>query len=66
MPEPTWVLEVASLGARRSGVGPGLGTLSGPGTLFSDRSMEIWLIVGFVALWLVFQLWLGPKLGIPT
>ena len=32
----------------------------------SERSMEIWWILGFLALWLILQIWILPRLGVST
>jgi hypothetical protein len=31
-----------------------------------EKGMEVWWIVGFLALWFVLQLWVLPKLGFRT
>lgn len=30
------------------------------------KNMEGWFLLGFIALWFVLQLWVLPKLGVPT
>jgi hypothetical protein len=30
------------------------------------KVVEIWIILGFLALWLAMQLWILPALGVPT
>ncbi len=29
-------------------------------------AMEIWIVLGILALWLVLQVWILPALGVPT
>jgi hypothetical protein len=31
-----------------------------------ERSMEIWWILGFIAVWIILQAWVLPKLGVRT
>lgn len=32
----------------------------------TERGMEGWWLLGFLALWFVLQLWILPKMGVPT
>lgn len=37
-----------------------------PKTQRREKSMELWLIVAFVAVWFALQMWILPKMGVST